>query len=336
MSHQRNKPTISVAIATFNGASYISDQIQSILSQTVLPIEIIICDDLSDDSTTEIINTIISQSNVPIYFQINPKNLGYVKNFEQAISLCKGDIIVLSDQDNIWFPERLEQYQKEFSSGPNIGLVIGDAIVVDEHINSFGFMLYSKYKLPNASPNNVLLDLIKSTWIKGCTIAFLSKYRKYLLPINSDIWGHDHWIVFIMSIISNISIINNPLMFLRRHATTTGSDPRIDLSLIGRVQNKILKLNTHHYRQDCRRWYDMVKQLEKIEGMIKFLQIDIRNLWPNRFELVKKRAIFSEIRLELTSLRKVLRFPHVIKMYITKQYSENGLGIKSAIRDILA
>ena len=77
-------------------------QMDSILHQDETPDEIVICDDGSTDHTDEIVAEIVSQSMVPCYFYKNEKNLGYIHNFEKAISLCKGDIVFLSDQDNVW------------------------------------------------------------------------------------------------------------------------------------------------------------------------------------------------------------------------------------------
>ena len=91
---------ISVALCTYNGERYIRQQMDSILHQDETPDEIVICDDGSTDHTDEIVAEIVSQSMVPCYFYKNEKNLGYIHNFEKAISLCKGDIVFLSDQDN--------------------------------------------------------------------------------------------------------------------------------------------------------------------------------------------------------------------------------------------
>src|SRR5688572_22956866 len=97
--------TVSVALCTYNGANFIGEQLQSICSQTMSPNEIVICDDASTDKTISCIREI--KNNYPaIDWKIvkNTSNLGYVKNFEQAISLASGDIIFLSDQDDVWLP----------------------------------------------------------------------------------------------------------------------------------------------------------------------------------------------------------------------------------------
>ena len=114
---------VSVALCTYNGARYIFAQIESIFKQTLPPDEIIICDDGSNDGTPEIIGDIIgAPRDIDIQLIKNDINLGYVRNFEKAVGLCTGDVIFLSDQDDIWFPERIELMVKPFAENNDIGL----------------------------------------------------------------------------------------------------------------------------------------------------------------------------------------------------------------------
>jgi glycosyltransferase involved in cell wall biosynthesis len=86
-------PTVSIALCTFNGASFLSHQLDSLASQTLLPDEIIICDDASSDNSLQIANSFASKVSIPVQIHQNKKNLGYVKNFENAISRCTQDLI---------------------------------------------------------------------------------------------------------------------------------------------------------------------------------------------------------------------------------------------------
>lgn len=84
---------ISVALCTFNGEKFIAQQLQSIVNQTIMPDEIIVCDDCSKDRTVNIIRETLKDYNGHWQFVCNQENLGYKKNFEKAIGLCQGDII---------------------------------------------------------------------------------------------------------------------------------------------------------------------------------------------------------------------------------------------------
>ena len=93
---------ISIAMCTYNGAEFLPAQLQSILTQSRPPDEIIICDDRSTDDTQALLKKFATESPIPIAVHINDHNLGSVKNFERTISLCTGDVIALSDQDDVW------------------------------------------------------------------------------------------------------------------------------------------------------------------------------------------------------------------------------------------
>ena len=100
--------TTSVAICTYNGAKYLTEQLESILAQETPVDEIIICDDGSTDGTPLLLKEYHDQ--FPKLFRLffNAENLGYVRNFEQALSLCTKDIIFLCDQDDVWFSDKIE------------------------------------------------------------------------------------------------------------------------------------------------------------------------------------------------------------------------------------
>lgn len=106
---------ISVVMATYNGERYLREQLESICNQTHKPDEIIIGDDHSSDSTPVIIQAFMKETKVQIHFFYNPERLGYAKNFRRVLSLAKGDLIFLSDQDDIWEKEKIEMCVKFFN-----------------------------------------------------------------------------------------------------------------------------------------------------------------------------------------------------------------------------
>lgn len=124
--------TTSVAMCTYNGARYIEEQLRSIINQTVPVGEIVICDDRSTDNTIEIIEKVAKEVSTPIHVYVNEMNLGCVANFEKAIHLCKGDIIFLSDQDDLWMQDKVEVITNWFKLHPTMNVVFSDAILIDE------------------------------------------------------------------------------------------------------------------------------------------------------------------------------------------------------------
>src|SRR5262245_49520236 len=103
---------LSVALCTYNGARFLHDQLSSIARQSSLPHELVICDDRSSDNTVAIIERFALGAPFPVRWQVNATNLGSTKNFELAISRCHGDVIALSDQDDIWQRDKLAQIER--------------------------------------------------------------------------------------------------------------------------------------------------------------------------------------------------------------------------------
>jgi len=123
---------ISVAMCTYHGERFLAQQLASIAKQTRPPDELVVCDDRSSDRTVEILRDFAASVSHPVKIFENETNLGFVANFERAIQLCTGDLIALSDQDDIWYPERLELSEREFAAHPEVGLVFSDADLIDD------------------------------------------------------------------------------------------------------------------------------------------------------------------------------------------------------------
>ena len=101
---------ISIAMSTYNGGKYLQEQLDSFLAQTSLPDELVITDDCSTDNTLEIIQAFAAMAPFEVRWEQNEKNLGYTGNFNQALMKTTGDLVFLSDQDDVWFPEKTRAY----------------------------------------------------------------------------------------------------------------------------------------------------------------------------------------------------------------------------------
>ena len=140
---------ISVALCTYNGEQYIREQLESILTQTVKVDEIVVCDDGSTDNTLQIIEELAGNTDTAIHIYRNETNLGPAKNFQKAINLCSGDIIFLSDQDDVWMPEKAATITNYFRQNPQISVVFTDGNLTDGEKN-IGSLWHSLGITPNA------------------------------------------------------------------------------------------------------------------------------------------------------------------------------------------
>ena len=98
--------SISVAMATYNGGRFLREQLDSLNQQTVLPRELVVCDDRSTDNTVRILEEFASQAAFPVKVVVNENRLGFGDNFMKAASLCSGDLISFCDQDDIWYSNK--------------------------------------------------------------------------------------------------------------------------------------------------------------------------------------------------------------------------------------
>lgn len=202
---------LSVCMAAYNGEKYIESQIKSILSQLSFNDELIIVNDFSSDKTLEIIE-FINDSRIVVID--NDINLGVIKSFEIAISKSSGDIIFLSDQDDVWFPEKVNKILKFISKNEYLA-VITDAKVVDED----NTIIYDSYFKFRGSGPGILKNTLKNTYL-GCCMAIDSSVKDCLLPFPKNIPMHDEWIGLVCSFLGNIGYLDEPLMTYRRHSST--------------------------------------------------------------------------------------------------------------------
>ena len=132
---------ISVAMCTYNGSRFLAEQLKSIAEQTLLPCELIVCDDGSTDSTSEIVRIFAEAAPFPVRFIRNEQTLGSTNNFAKAVCLCRGDAIALCDQDDVWRKDKLERMAEVLDGEPEVGGVFSDASLVDENSQTLARVL---------------------------------------------------------------------------------------------------------------------------------------------------------------------------------------------------
>ena len=184
---------ISIAMATYNGEKFLREQIDSILDQTYKDIELVICDDCSKDSTREILKEYEKKdSRVKLFF--NEQNLGFKKNFEKAISLCNGEYVALSDQDDVWELTKLEDSLKVFEN-ENVKMTSTNSLFTDENLNSLNRTMKDHLGISTVPQGKEALikHLIHHNFIQGSTILAKRDFINSCLPIPEKVIFHDWW-----------------------------------------------------------------------------------------------------------------------------------------------
>ncbi len=320
-----NIPLISIAMATYNGEKYILEQLESFVNQTIPPNELVITDDCSTDNTLKIIYKFKKDAPFDVRVYLNEKNLGYTQNFNRAMQLCKNEIIFLSDQDDIWFPEKIAHilYLAKKFNDKDVFMV--NAETVTENLKRTG--LTQQGQLKNAGKN-------EESFVLGCCIAVRKTFLDKILPI-SDMYnqGHDNWIIDIADML-NLRIIDPKVLQLyRRHESNTSSSLSNKVKKVNLLD--ILKKNLYLvFKSDDQKYIeeyilrDKVLLL-KIKELLKSFQLQ------NEIVLLTKKIFLLEERLRIVKSRNIIiRISLGLKFYMQGKYKAFS-GYKSLLRDIV-
>lgn len=204
-------------MATYNGAEYIQEQLQSILSQIGPEDEIVISDDGSTDATLEVIKSIGSPC---IRIVQGPRMKSPSKNFENALAQAKGDIIFLCDQDDVWQPNKVAVMLQALKTA---ACVVSDCRVVDAQLNVMDPSFYQVVRKHEGRWYNLL---VRNCYL-GCCMAMRREVLDKALPFPKTVPMHDIWLGNVAAFYYSLRFIPDNLMVYRRHGknASTTSDP---------------------------------------------------------------------------------------------------------------
>jgi glycosyltransferase involved in cell wall biosynthesis len=230
---------ISVAMCTYNGEKFLGEQLESIATQTLLPSELVVCDDCSADSTPDIVAAFAKSAPFGVKFHRNPQNLGSTKNFEQAIGLCRGEYIALADQDDWWSADKLELSANALHDR-DAGGVFSDGFLMDETSQLTGETLWAAVRFGNQREisrfrerDSAIAILLRGNVVTGATVVFRKSLRECFLPFPKE-WVHDGWLAWMLVLHSRMILLKEPLIRYRLHSTQQVSVPA--RSIMGRLQ----------------------------------------------------------------------------------------------------
>lgn len=314
---------ISIALCTYNGEKFISEQLESFVKQTRLPDELFIGDDRSNDETVKLINEFAKTSPFPVHLQINENNLGSTKNFEQTVLRCRGDLIFLSDQDDVWCKNKIEKIENQFVENKEIGMVFTNAEITDEKLNSVGQELWH-FTFPKERRSGKFIDnLLRQNMVTGATMAFRADFRPLFSPMPVDIPNliHDAWIALVIAANAEVKFLDENLVKYRQHA-----DQQLGINLhdkgnyaksIAYNKNEILRL---------KKMNDIFITNSAFTNLVKAGLIE-------KYIAEKKEIIkHYEARMNL-STQHLNRILPIIREFQSGRYAKFSKGWKSAVKD---
>ncbi|WP_279627937.1 glycosyltransferase family 2 protein [Leptospira brenneri] len=205
-------PKISVCMATYNGEKYITEQLNSILTQLSENDEIIVSDDSSTDGTVKILQE-FAANDPRIKLFLYQTFRDPIQNFQNALTKASGDFIYLSDQDDIWLEKKVETVNQFLQT---FDLVLHDSIVTDENLNVTEPSFFKVF----GSKKGILKNVIKSSYYGSC-MAFRRKVLDNALPFpKTKEIGQDLWLGLVAELTGKVTLIEKPFIYYRRHQNT--------------------------------------------------------------------------------------------------------------------
>jgi glycosyltransferase involved in cell wall biosynthesis len=293
---------ISIVLCTYNGENFLAQQLDSLLHQTYPNLEIIIADDASTDGTKAILEQYVYLPNVHIHH--NAQNMGFAKNFEQAIGLATGQYICFADQDDVWLPHKIERLYQHIG---NHDLIYSNSLLIDEHNNSLNKHLSDFRKLQNIYDAKGFVFL---NAVSGHTMMVKRSMIPPSLPIPEGYY-HDWWFAIVASNMNGVVYLDEVLTHYRQHSKTvtktivtkkSGSrkyskrfeDHLETLAWIKIIANHPLEKN----KAFLNRFYELMKRKEKnsyvwslfffmVKHQATIFRFSTKGFWSQLFEIRK-------------------------------------------------
>lgn len=322
---------VSIALATYNGAAFLPEQLESLARQSVRPDEIVVCDDGSHDDTLEIVEAFASKEPaISVLLVRNQQRLGYAGNFATAISKCTGEVVFLCDQDDVWLDHKIEKVLRIFSESEKVLLVVNDAHLVDIDLCPTGLTIHKQL---------IGIGLTSQDNLYGCCMALRRSLIPVILPVPVELMGHDGWLNLIGNAAGVVHRLDLPLQLYRRHGANASNGEETSLTGVGRW--KLLAAHVRA-RRDLRPSAASRIRINTLEAVEARLSREFKRLGdltgdPEkvRFGLESTRDALraNRARLEIQMQRALCRIIVATRFLIAGGYKEFE-GLKSWLRDV--
>ncbi len=316
--------SISVALATYNGGRFVEEQLRSILAQDPRPTEIVVADDGSTDETLEIVARIAGEVPGVVRVLEAGARLGVATNFARAIAACTGELIALSDQDDVWHPTRLAVLARALDEHPGRLLVHSDARIVDAQgvpsgATLFGLLEVAESDLAAEEAGDGFDVLLRRNLVTGATTLMRAELREAALPIPPG-WLHDEWLAVIAAATGGVAVVRDALTDYRQHgANEVGVTRRTLRHKIDRV---------------------LTPRGDRIVGLAARTQSLVDRLTALGVAPERVGAAGEKLRVETRRARlprtRVLRLPGVLGLVLRGDYARyTSQGNAEVLRDLL-
>ena len=301
--------TVAVAVALYNGEKFILDQMETLRNQTRTPERVVFCDDGSRDQTVNIVLDYIRKYNLSDTWEVhrNAINVGYIKNFYNAMLHCKEDIIFLCDQDDIWKLDKIEKMSRIMEQREDIDLLSSKYDIIDAEGNTIKSIMHKKASETGEMSIVTIRDIMSAYRWPGMVMCvrkeFFDRYYKEIVDVSAP---HDLIFAILAADKKAFYEIDYVGAFHRRHQNNTAKE-----------EHRVSKmLDFERKLSDIEVTCDYYAQMNKDEFPVsanskKYIEYKWKHLIRRKTEL-ERRSLLGIINLYISDEYKVLRLASFI------------------------
>jgi glycosyltransferase involved in cell wall biosynthesis len=306
----------------------------SLAAQTRRPDELVVEDDGSTDDTIALLRNFSTTAGFPVRIGENPHTAGPAKNFERAISRCSGDVIALCDQDDIWHPDKLALIADGFDKNPRAVAFFSDAEVCDMQCDPLGYRLWKSVGLTRRMQRRLnrgkAFDVIlRQNVVTGATMAFASRYRLLVLPIDPR-WMHDGWIALLISVFAPVIADSRPLIRYRQHPRQSVGAAR--RSLYQQYLNA-RKMDRTVFAEQAEMYQSVIRRLEQVRDDAALSASMPAGVSAQHLQRLAEKVRHYQTRSSIR-LREQSRVLPSLTELLMLRYQRFSLGWKSFAQDL--
>ncbi len=321
------KQSISIAMCTYNGERYLREQLESLRAQSLLPGELVICDDGSTDDSRELIESFRAAAPFAVRLIVNEQRLGPARNFQNAIERCVGELIALADQDDVWCAGKLERLAQALEEHPEAAYAFSDGEMIDERGQPLGIGLwetigFSPKHWDDFSGQRQFHQLFKANVITGCAMAFRANRKSLFLPIPEH-WIHDYWIAMLGSIFGYGVAIPERLICYRKHASQQ----------IGVKRDSVVRRGRESLSARKQDYWDRLAGIRELQERVRSYSM-IQPCPGNYLAEIDQRAIHLARRAASQDASGFKRLSMVLDECFTGRYARFSGAWRSVLRDL--
>ncbi|HWL75099.1 MAG TPA: glycosyltransferase [Burkholderiaceae bacterium] len=322
-------PTLSIALATFNGEKYLPRQLKSLVQQRSPITELVVTDDGSSDTTVPLLREFAATAPFPVHVFQNSERLGYRVNFMHAAAACTGDLIAFCDQDDVWHPDNTNLVAHAFGD-PEVMLVFHNADLIDERGRRKGKLFSQKdakvYPPLSIKPWMIVPGVVQT--LRRPLLRFTSLHPLSIDPYcPTEPMSHDLWYPFWASVLGKIAYIPDALVEYRQHGENTSGWPHA--SWLAYLHENIV--NAEEYT--AANVVNTGNRLELLEAARAVVELSELPRIETALRFYKELHALNERRLEIYRPGGIGRRAHTLTTLLREGAYARSLGYDALVLD---